>query len=161
MSYDSEGRKVIIVGGQTLKGQLLNDCWSLSEVPVMVAETGSNATRPQFADFEYQGKYEWTTCDPTSALALKPQARYGHQSVYFHNSLYVVGGFAQDGLRVQAKHDIWILEFGHNESTWNELMPSTKTPDPRGFHALWLSGFKIFLHGGQVHRVYVYEDGGG
>ena len=31
---------------------------------------------------------------------------------------------------------------------WVELMPTTKTPEARGYHAMWLSGFKIVLHGG-------------
>jgi len=140
MSYDTVESKVMIFGGKTLKGQLLNDCWILAEV--MPPALGKSRI------WEYQTEYKWTSCNPLSESSLKPQARYGHQSVHFHMSLYVVGGFAQDGLRVAAKQDIWILDFGHNTS-WAEIMPTTRTPDPRGFHALWLSGFKIFLHGGQ------------
>ena len=120
--------------GKTLKGQLLNDCWSLK-----LASNQSTA-------LEYQAVYVWASCDPSSALTLKPQARYGHQSVFFHASLYVVGGFAQDGLRVAAKQDIWILDLGTNSPLWQELMPTTKTPFPRGFHAMWKSGYSIIFN---------------
>ena len=140
MSYDTVLRRFVVFGGQTLKGNLLNDCWALSEVE----------PSGQLADLEYQMEFNWTSCDPASALSLRPHARYGHQSVYFHQSLWVVGGFAQDGLRVSAKQDIWTLKFSAPEtSNWQEIMPTTKIPDPRGFHAMWLSGFKIVLHGGQ------------
>jgi len=142
MSYDHKEHRVIIFGGQALKGELLNDCWTLSEV------LESNGTR---ADMERLGEFIWRSCDPASQLSLRPQARYGHQSVYFHNSLYVIGGFAQNGLRVAARQDIWVLSLSAAAATpsWSEIMPTTKKPEPRGFHALWLSGFKIILHGGQ------------
>ena len=149
MSFDRETRNVIIFGGRMAKGVLLNDCWTLQEVATK-DETG-NAT---YAKLDYEGWYRWSTCDPlddpsSGSLALRPQARYGQQSVYFHKSLYIVGGFAQDGLRVTAKKDMWILKnLGQNVS-WEEMMPTTTTPDARGFHALWISGFKIYLHGGQ------------
>jgi len=149
MSYDMEHGKVIVFGGETLNGQPLNDCWSLDEVAEIIGT--DNETSYKFADFEYKGNYSWSKCDPvhsktSNKTALKPQARYGHQSVYFHNSLYVVGGFAIDGKRVTAKQDIWILKL---DISWEELMPTTRTPDARGYHAMWLSGFKILLHGGQ------------
>ena len=140
MSYDHKVGRVIVFGGQTLKGELLDDCWALSET----------TKEGRMADVEYMGAYTWASCDPVSQLSLKPQARYGHGSVYFHNSLYVIGGFAQNGLRVSARQDIWVLDLvAAQGNTWREIMPTTKKPEPRGFHAIWLSGFKIILHGGQ------------
>ena len=140
MSFDSDYSSMVIFGGQGRQGVLLNDCWTLTSATNRT--TSANT-------YEYMDEYQWASCDPASTDSLKPQARYGHQSVSFYKSLYVVGGFAQDGLRIAAKQDIWILELGGNESWWLELMPTTTTPEPRGFHAMWLSGFKIFLHGGQ------------
>ena len=139
MSLNAVEQSVIIFGGQTLTGTLLNDCWKLSY---------ANATSApvELSQMEYMSEFMWQTCDPAAQLALKPQARYGHQSVYFHKALYVVGGFAQNGLRVAAMQDIWILSMG-TERTWAQIMPTTKTPDARGFHAMWLSGFRIMLHG--------------
>lgn len=141
MSYDKKDSRVIVFGGQALKGEILNDCWALSALP----QPDGNVV-----DMEYQAEYEWASCDPVSQLSLKPQARYGHQSVYFHQSLYVIGGFAQNGLRVSARQDIWVLDLTTlSGGTWREIMPTTSKPEPRGFHAMWLSGFKIILHGGQ------------
>ena len=149
MSFDKETSNVIIFGGRKAEDVLLNDCWTLQEVAA--EDVTGNAT---YAESDYEGVYVWSTCDPlddpsSGSLALRPQARYGQQSVYFHKSLYIVGGFAKDGLRVTAKKDMWILKnLGQNVS-WEEMMPTTTTPDARGFHALWISGFKIYLHGGQ------------
>ena len=206
MSYDTIKQRFIVFGGQTNKGQLLNDCWELS------LSQGSGVDKQ--GSLEYQSQYNWTTCDPPSALSLRPQARYAHQSVYFHHSLWLVGGFAQNGLRIAAMQDIWTLRLGEPPSglkwkrtatppddgqeiirpqlalvlsgkteltqqewsvfgisdlrakqwvrsgdsyfqpvepgaSWHQVMPTTAMPDARGFHAMWLSGHKIVLHGGQ------------
>jgi hypothetical protein len=152
--------KFILFGGQTAKGVLLNDCWKLAEVPT---ETWTgNETVVEYAAEEYKGLYKWSRCDSreadsaSSRFLMRPHARYGHQSVFFFKALYVIGGFAQDGPRVRAMRDIWILRSsgsgnasGVAQVFWEEMMPSSITPDARGFHAMWLSGFKILLHGGQ------------
>ena len=157
--------KMVIFGGESSKG-LLNDCWILSEIPDVVDSDGSNSsssgdqmTSMKYKPFEFMSDYEWISCDPgnnpdptKNESSLKPQARYGHQAILFHNFLYVVAGFAQNGKRISAKQDIWKLEMIHDPSPrgvrWVELIATTKTPAARGYHAMWLSGFKIVLHGG-------------
>ncbi len=159
MSYDPDADRIIVFGGKTANGALLDDCWALSEVATTTYtsfDTTSNETVLEIAALEYRGTYKWSMCGPaassgasTNGTSLKPQARYGHQSVYFAQSLYVVGGYAEDGLRVVAKQDIWLVDLVHENGKWSQLMPATETPPSRGFHALWLSGYKIILHGGQ------------
>jgi len=43
------------------------------------------------------------------------------------------GKYAAQNLK--KKKDIWILELSSNAS-WAEMMPTTKTPEPRGFFSL-------------------------
>ena len=160
MSYDTHADRLIVFGGQDSQGGLLDDCWALSEEPVeTLVQVSENETGTvlEFAELEYQGTYRWTRCGPmatalgasTNTTSMKPQARYGHQSVYFNKNLYVVGGFAADGLRIAAKEDMWVLDLHQENGRWTQIMPATQTPPSRGFHALWRSGYKIVLHGGQ------------
>ena len=141
MSYHAKMGQMILFGGETDNGLALNDCWTLSE---------QGGAASQDAAFEFQKTWEWASCDPVDPITLKPMSRpsprYGHESVFFHQHLYVMGGYAAEGSRVNAKQDMWMLTPG---VSWEEMMPKTEKPDPRGFHAMWLSVNKMFVHGGQ------------
>ena len=147
MARDHKKNKVYIFAGKGAEystasgetGSLLNDCYVLSPA--------SNVTEDEM---DYEIEYSWGSCDPTSETVTRPQPRYGAQSVWFKNTLYSFGGIVQNGLRVGPKGDLWCYEEPASPLTsWKELMPRSKAPDPRAFFSMWLSGFKIFVHGGQ------------
>ena len=137
MVLDPLAGNVIMFAGVTRKSLALNDCWFL-RVP------GSRNDR------DYATTFEWASCSPTSSR-LRPMERYGAGAV-FHaatNSLYVYAGFAWTGLNFVAMNDMWMLINYATSSQWQQVRSVSDQPGPRGFHATWLSGINIFVHGGQ------------
>ena len=65
-------------------------------------------------------------------------------------SLYIFGGFADDGIVIYAQGDMWRLaEHNTAAARWTQVDPVSIGPAARGFHAMWRAGFKIIVHGGQ------------
>ncbi len=128
---------VILFGGLGKNSKRLGDCWFL------------NVTA-QLENTVYTETFRWQSCD-VSGGAPSPNPRFGHGAVAFRHSLYVIGGFASDGSEVAAQDDMWrLLDYQSDEDRqWEQVMPTSSRPGARGFHAVWLAGFKLILHGGQ------------
>ena len=129
---------VLVFGGMTAGHQALDDCWFLQlDDSVDPAEV-----------------YEWFSCSPPGQRALRPEPRYGSGAV-FHgasDSFYVFGGFAWTGASFEPMNDMWVLHDYANISSveWIIVNSISEQPRARGFHAMWISGFSIYMHGGQV-----------
>jgi hypothetical protein len=144
MDYDFVERSVLIFGGLDSSNQNLNDCWYISLGP-----------DDKVAHLE---SYDWKSCRPTTnatgEIATQPPPRFGHGSAYFagmgDKSLYIFGGFADDGIGIYAQGDMWRLaEHNTAAARWTQVDPVSIGPAARGFHAMWRAGFKIIVHGGQ------------
>jgi hypothetical protein len=131
--FDSDLGNILLFGGLDAEGRLLDDCWWLS-VP---RSTLNNSA----AD------YAWHPCN---ASGLRPSPRYGHGAVYLRGSMYLMGGFASDGLLGTVPlGDLWTLTGYDTIAAWSELMPASVSLTPRAFFAFWTSGFHIMVHGGE------------
>jgi hypothetical protein len=137
MAEDPQTGHVFLFGGMTKGNTVMNDCWILNLTPVVNI---SNA-------------YAWLSCTPNSTKSLVPTPRYGAGSVFHEASqtFYIYGGFAWNGRNFAATNDLWVLyDFNSvKDMTWHEVNAVTEQPMARGFHAMWLSGFTIYIHGGQ------------
>jgi hypothetical protein len=129
--YDGELSRIVLFGGIDWAGNMLNDCWWLNA-------SGSNDT---------SASYAWTAC---TTDGLTPSPRYGHGAVYLRGSMYLMGGFASDGLLGTVPlGDLWALADYSSGGSWAEIMPSSVSPTARAFFACWTSGFHIMVHGGE------------
>lgn len=127
---------LIVIGGQGEGEKLLGDCWYLT------VESGNARS--------FSKEYEWNNCNVAAGqLAMTP--RYGHNGLIFRGHIYVHGGFASDGRGgSSAKKDLWeLINYDQPTRYWEEVMPSSESPSARAFHAVWLAGSKLILHGGQ------------
>jgi len=137
-AQDPQLGHMLIFGGMSRGTTALQDCWFLQlSTPV---DAGA--------------EYEWVSCSPTGATALKPEARYGAGAVFHGSSrsFYVFGGFAWTGTSFEPMNDMWVLHDFEDISKveWKIVSSVSTQPTARGFHAVWLKGFNIYLHGGQV-----------
>jgi hypothetical protein len=127
----------ILFGGQDASGERYGDCWFM-EVTSQLERTVLSET------------FEWQSCSVSPGMP-SPSARFGHGSVAFRHTLYVLGGFASDGSGVAPQDDMWkLVDYQSEEDRyWEQVMPTSSRPTSRGFHAVWLAGFKLIVHGGQ------------
>lgn len=144
LEWDSMERSLLIFGGLNSTGGMLNDCFYL-EVPEWDLDAPDKA-------------HIWRSCRPADegvVAATEPAPRYGHGSSFFtgagDESMYIFGGFANNGVGVVAQPDMWKLTTHHvaTDARWIEINPVSTGPSARGFHAFWRSGDKFVIHGGQ------------
>ena len=131
---DKEKGHVILFGGMTKDGVVLNDCWILNlSIPVTTST-----------------EYRWVSCSPTAATALKATPRYGAGGVFF-NGFFVYAGFTWNGRSIVATDDMWLLRDYDDAAKveWVSVDSVSERPLARGFHAMFLLGYTIFIHGGQ------------
>lgn len=138
MAYDVETGVIAIFGGMIIQTKSISkDCWYI----VTSTDSISTSTR-----------YEWKSCNPATG-SVSPLPRYGHGSVLYWSTqtLYIHGGYAFDGRGTSAQNDLWALQDFTNTTTssWKKVSPITDTPTVRAFHAMWLVGYKVYVHGGQ------------
>ena len=132
MAYDDRNQVVFVFGGVGMAvGKSLNDCWYLN--------VSSPTTRT------------WSSCNPTSSLL--PHPRHGHASA-FHvglKELFVFDGIVDDGESQTPQSNFWVLKQYTNRSAarWVEIMPISASPSARAYHAMWMAGFQIYVHGGR------------
>jgi hypothetical protein len=122
-----------------LASPVLQDCWFLD-----LSNNGSKTVR-------LVAEYQWKSCDPSSPTALRPMPRYGSVAI-FHagtSSVYISGGFAWTGTTFVAMSDLWALLHYAHDPVWTQINPISETPVGRGFHAAWLFGNSLYIHGGQ------------
>jgi len=128
---------VLLFGGMSRGNTALNDCWFLQL---------TNTLDPT-------AHYEWVSCTPTTATALKPMQRYGAGAVFHESSqsFILYGGFAWSGMSFNSMSDMWVLKdfVDVSKVEWKQINAVSDKPMARGFHAIWLSGYTIFIHGGQ------------
>jgi host cell factor len=72
-----------------------------------------------------------------------PAPRYGHSANLAGSRMFVLGGRGTDG---EIFRDMYCLEL--KTMTWELVMPITKGPAARMFHASTLVGRKLVIHGG-------------
>jgi hypothetical protein len=136
MVYDAAGGRVVLFGGLADSGEL-NDCWHAN---ASAAATARGA---------------WAPCLAAAATSVRPTARYGHGAAFFSGSLLVLGGYGADGSGgSQALRDVWVLPAyaAAGGGGWTEVLATTLGPTARAFFACWLSGYRLYVHGGQVAR---------
>ena len=137
MAEDPKLGHALLFGGISKGSTVLNDCWVLQVL---------NSVDPST-------QYEWLSCTPTAATALKPMPRYGMGAVFQESSqsFFLYGGFAWTGTRFASMSDMWVLEDFADilKVKWSQVNAVSEKPTARGFHAMWLSGYTIFIHGGQ------------
>ncbi|GAW81027.1 kelch domain-containing protein [Plasmodium gonderi] len=90
--------------------------------------------------FDFQAKkWERIECN------VKPCARYKHASFSYKNSIFIHGGMNSDNATLS---DLWHFSGG----SWNEITPTSKTPEARYGHTLVFSLYGnaklVFLFGG-------------
>eukprot|EP00960_Hanusia_phi_P055243 762923-Hanusia_phi.AAC.2 len=138
MAIDEATGMIVIFGGMIMQSKSLGqDCWYI---------------RTNTSNVSTSISYEWKSCSPMTG-SVSPLPRYGHGSVLYSSTqtLYIFGGYAFDGRGTNAQSDMWALQNFANTttSTWKKISPITDTPTSRAFHAMWLVGYKLYLHGGQ------------
>jgi len=129
------GMKKTVAAEDAFASPALQDCWFLNlSMPVNLA-----------------AEYQWQKCDPSSPTAVRPMPRYGTSAVVHAGSanVYISGGFAWTGVSFQAMNDLWALQHYDHNPVWKQINPVSETPVGRGFHAMWLFGNSIYIHGGQ------------
>jgi hypothetical protein len=134
MVYDAAGGRMVLFGGLADGGEL-DDCWHAN---------ASAATTARGA---------WAKCAAAASTAVRPTARYGHGAAFFSGSLFVLGGYGTDGSGgSQALRDVWVLPAYAvaGGGGWTEVSATTLGPTARAFFACWLSGYRLYVHGGQV-----------
>ena len=110
---------------------MLSDCWWITAADPTPAKT-----------------FQWLPC--SNAGVISPSPRFGHGSAVFRQALYVIGGFASDGLGgAVAKDDIWALPDYAGNGSWAQVMPVSASPGGRAYFGCWQSGFLLHLVGGE------------
>jgi hypothetical protein len=130
ISFDVISTRVLLFGGVDKDMNKLNDCWYLD----LSHSLGSDI---------YAYSFEWMRCDSTGKVL--PPPRYGHNGVVFDKAFYIFGGFTENG----PQNDMWRLESYTANGSWYEVMPASGSPSPRAQFACWLSGFQLYIHGGE------------
>ena len=135
MVYDGVSGRVVVFGGLDAAGGALGDCWH------------ANASAPA-------GAGAWTQCAAAAvAGGVAPAGRFGHGAAHFRDTLYVLGGYGGDGAGgTVALGDMWALAAyaAAGGDGWAEVVSTTRGPTARALFACWLSGYRLFVHGGQV-----------
>jgi hypothetical protein len=123
--YDAKQGGILVFAGSDDNGTMLSDCWWLS------------------ASFPHV----WSQCGTEGII---PSPRVGHGAVYLRGAMYILGGFASDGLLgTVTLGDLWSLTQYSAGGSWTEIMPASASPTARAYFGCWTSGFHIMVHGGQ------------
>ncbi len=129
--YDPLFHMYLMFGGRDATFSMLNDCWHFDAmIPI-----GDPA-------------YHWLPCVNTGVIA--PSPRFGHGAAVFRGALYILGGFASDGLSgAVAKNDMWMLADYAGNGSWEQVMPASASPQGRAYFGCWQADFLLYVAGGE------------
>lgn len=140
MQYNDVSHHILLHGGLNSENQAQDDCWYID----VNASSAMQST-------SFTMEFEWKPCLPTANASLTPSARYGHGSVFFDATatLYVWGGFQSGPGVVYVLDDMWLFRDDTTNQRWEQVLATSTRPAGRAFHAMWLFGSLVLIHGGQ------------
>jgi hypothetical protein len=129
--FDPDSHTVLLFGGRDASFTALSDCWWIAA-----------------ADPDPAATFQWLPC--SDAGVVSPSPRFGHGAAVFRQTLYVLGGFASNGLGGAApQDDIWALPDYAGNGSWAQAMPTSESPGGRAYFGCWQSGFLLHVAGGE------------